>query len=196
MNKIKKIRMALGIKGFLCLLAFVSIATALVSYTSEISANPIQQFTVGSASYKWDVYVNEVNQVKYLPGDTTLPTLNTADSSTYAYKVVTDSNKVCALKIQLTSVIDKTKFSNFNITVLCWNDTNGKWESEKIYAAATGSTVKSSIDGTSGDLGYIHQATSTKAYYLLQVTYSYDKVDTTTTIDTAVQYTPLPQTAF
>jgi hypothetical protein len=196
MNKIKKIRMSLGIKGFLCLLAFVSIATALVSYTSEISANPIQQFTVGSASYKWDVYVNEVNQVKYLPGDTTLPTLNTADSSTYAYKVVTDSNKVCALKIQLTSVIDKTKFSNFNITVLCWDDTNGKWGSEKIYAAATGSTVKSSIDGTSGDLGYIHQATSTKAYYLLQVTYSYDKVDTTTTIDTAVQYTPLPQTAF
>ena len=55
---------------------------------------------------------------------------------------------------------------------------------------------KTSIDGTSSDVGYIHQDISTKAYYLLEVTYSYDKVDTTTTIDTAIKYTPLPQNSF
>lgn len=68
LNKIKKLRMTIGIKGFLCLLALVSIATATVSYTSEISATPIQQFTVGSSAYKWDAYVNEqpLNQFSVL----------------------------------------------------------------------------------------------------------------------------------
>ncbi len=196
MNKIKKLRMTIGIKGFLCLLALVSIATAMVSYTSEISATPIQQFTVGSSSYKWDVYVNENDQVKYLPGDTTLSLLNTASVLTYAFKVDTDASKVCAVKIELTTPVDDAKFSNFNITVLRWDDVNAKWVSEKIFAEPTGSTTKTSIDGTSSDCGYIHQGISTKAYYLLQVTYSYDKVDTTTTIDTTIKYTPLPQNSF
>ena len=142
MNKIKKLRMTLGVKGFLCLLALVSIATAMVSYTSEISATPIQQFTVGSSSYKWDVYVNENDQVKYLPGDTTLPLLNTASALTYAFKVDTDASKVCAVKIELTTPVDDAKFSNFNITVLRWDDINAKWVSEKIYAGPTGSTIK------------------------------------------------------
>ena len=35
LNKIKKLRMTIGIKGFLCLLALVSIATATVSYTDH-----------------------------------------------------------------------------------------------------------------------------------------------------------------
>jgi hypothetical protein len=196
MTKFKKLRLVLSFKVILCLLAIVSIATAMVSYTSEISATSNQQFSVGSTAFKWDVYVNEVNQVKYLPGEAVSPLLNTADSLTYAFKVVTDSNKVCAVKIQLTSPVDKTKFSNFNITVLSWDDVKSEWVSEKIYAAETGNTVKTSIDGTSNDVGYIHQTFSTKEYYLLKVTYSYDIIDTISQVDTYVQYTPLPLSGF
>jgi hypothetical protein len=168
----------------------------MVSYSSEISASPNQQFSVGSSSYKWDVYVSDVNQVRYLPGEAASPLLNTGDSFTYAFKVVTDSNRVCAVKIELTSTVDKAKFSNFNITVMRWDDVGAKWVSEPIYAAQTGNATKTSIDGTSSDAGYIHQALSTKEYYILKVTYSYNLVDTTTPVDTYVQYTPLPQTSF
>jgi len=139
--------------------------------------------------------VNDVNQIRYLPGGSTEPTLNTGDANTYAAKVVTDANKVCAVKIELTSAMDPAKFSNFNIVVR--SSTGGAWADETLYAASTGATTKSFINGlTSGDAAYIHQAASTTKYYEVKVTYSYDKVDATAQVTATFQYTPLPQDSF
>jgi hypothetical protein len=66
-----------------------------------------------------------------------------------------------------------------------------------LYAASTGSTTKSHINGsTGGDAGYVHQAASTTKYYEVKVTYSYDKVDATAQVTVTFQYTPLPQDNF
>jgi intein-encoded DNA endonuclease-like protein len=139
--------------------------------------------------------VNDVNQVRYLPGGSAEPTLNTGESSTYAFKVVTDTNKVCAIKIELTSAVNGSKFSNFNITVR--SSTGGAWTDETLYAGATGVSTKSYINGlTGGDAGYVHQAASTTRYYEVKVTYSYDKVDATAQVTATFQYTPLPQNSF
>jgi hypothetical protein len=157
--------------------------------------NPTQQLTTGETTASWLVYVNDVNQIRYMPGGLSEPTLNTSDISTYALKVVTDSNKVCAVKIELVSAVNSSKFSNFNITVR--SSTGGAWTDETLYAASTGATTKSYIDGlAAGDAGYLHQAQSTTKYYEIQVLYSYDKVDETAQISTTFQYTPLPQDSF
>jgi len=189
------IRAILGVKGILCLAFLSMITTALVTYTAILTMTPTQQFNIGAATPSWTVYVNDVNQVRYLPGGSTEPTLNTGDSNTYAFKVVTDANKVCAIKIELTSAVDSAKFSNFNITVR--SSTGGAWSAETLYAGATGSTTKSYINGLTGsDAGYVHQATSTTKYYEVKVTYSYDKVDATAQVTVPFQYTPLPQDSF
>ena len=80
--------------------------------------------------------MNEVNQARYMPGGFSEPTLNTGDTSTYSFKVVTDANKVCAVKVDLTSEMDESKFSNFVITVR--SSTGGSWGAETLYAASTG----------------------------------------------------------
>jgi hypothetical protein len=91
----------------------------------------------------------KVNQVQYLPSEFTQPTLNTSNINTYAFNVTTDSNKVCAVKIELTS-LPNTNFSSFQITTLYW--TGSAWTAETMYDAATGSTPKSYVDGlTLGD---------------------------------------------
>jgi hypothetical protein len=191
----KKLLAILGAKGLLSVASLITIALALVVYTVAVTVNPTQQFTIGASSASWTVYVNDVNQIRYLPGGSTEPTLNTGDSSTYAFKAVTDANKVCAIKIELTSAVDGSKFSNFNITVR--SSTGGAWADETVYAASTGSTTKSYINGlTGGDAGYIHQVVSTTKYYEVKVTYSYDKVDATAQVTVTFQYTPLPQDNF
>ena len=191
----RKLLAILGVKGLLCVASLMTIALAFVVYTAAVTVNPTQQFTIGATSASWTVYVNEVNQVRYLPGSSTEPTLNTGDSSTYAFKSVTDANKVCAIKIELTSAVDGSKFSNFNITVR--SSTGGAWSDETLYAGATGATTKSYINGlTGGDAGYVHQAVSTTKYYEVKVTYSYDKVDATAQVTVTFQYTPLPQDSF
>jgi hypothetical protein len=191
----RKLLAILGVKGLLCVASLMTIALAFVVYTAAVTVNPTQQFTIGATSASWTVYVNDVNQVRYLPGGATEPTLNTGDSSTYAFKAVTDGNKVCAIKIELTSAVDGNKFSNFNITVR--SSTGGAWSGETLYAGATGATTKSYINGlTGGDAGYVHQAVSTTIYYEVKVTYSYDKVDTTAQVTVTFQYTPLPQDSF
>lgn len=170
-------------------------AVALVVFTASVTVNPTRQITTGATTASWLIYVNEVNQVRYLPGGFTESNLNTGDSSTYAAQVVTDSHKVCAVKIELVSAVDSSKFSNFNITVR--SSTGGAWSDETLYASATGSTTKSYIDGLiQGDVGYIHQTTSTTKYYEIQVMYSYDKVDSTDQLTITFQYTPLPQDSF
>jgi hypothetical protein len=191
----KKLFAGLGIKGLLVVACLLTVASALVVYTASVIVTPTQQFTIGATSASWAVYVNDVNQVRYVPGGSTEPTLNTGQTSTYAFKVVTDANKVCAIKIELTSAIDSAKFSNYDIAIK--SSTGGDWADETLYTAATGSTTKSSIDGlTGGDAGYVHQAASTTKYYEVKVTYSYDLVDATAQVDSTFQYTPLPQDSF
>jgi hypothetical protein len=109
--------------------------------------------------------------------------------------VVTDSSKVCAVKIELTSAANSSKFSNFAVTVR--SSTGGAWGDETLYAVSTGGTTKSFIDDVlGGDAGYIHQAQSTTKYYEIKVTYSYDLVDKTAQVAVTFQYTPLPQDGF
>ena len=117
MNKIKKIGAVLGIKGVLSIASLTTIAIALVVYTVAVTVTPSQQFTIGATSDSWTVYVNDVNQARYLPGGSAQPTFNASDTNTYAFKVVTDANKVCAVKIELTSAMNSSKFSSFAITV-------------------------------------------------------------------------------
>jgi hypothetical protein len=196
----RKLEAILGVKGFLCIASMIMIALALVAYTATVTITPTQQFTIGATTATWTVYVNDVDEVRYLPGSgspagSSEPTFNSSDTSTYAFKVVTDADKVCAAKIDLTSAVNSSKFSNFNITARYWN--GSAWTDETLYDAATGSTTKSYIDGlTAGDAGYVHQDVSTTRYYLIKVTYSYDLVDETTQVTVTFQYTPLPQDSF
>ena len=191
----RKLEAILGVKGFLCLASLAMVALALVTYTATVTITPTQQFTQGAATDSWSVYVNDVDAVRYLPGGSTEPTFNASDTDTYAFKVVTYADKVCAVKIELTAAVNSSKFSNFNITAKYW--TGAAWADETLYDAATGSTTKSYIDGLiGGDAGYVHQAVSTTRYYLIKVTYSYDLVDETTQVLVDFQYTPLPQDSF
>jgi hypothetical protein len=194
MNKIKKIGTILGIKGILSIASLTTIALALVVYTASVTMTPTLQFTKGASSDSWTVYINEVDEVRYLPGNYSAPTLDTGDTSTYAFRVVTDANKVCAVQIELTSAMSSALFSNFDITVSYWVVGSG-WASATLYNSDTGSTPITAIDGLTTNAGYIHQAASANVYYLVEVTYSYDKVDTTTQVTANFQYTPLPADA-
>ena len=191
----KKIVAVLGAKGILSLASLTMIALALVTYTASVVIDPTQQFTTGATSDSWTVYVNDVDKVRYLPGGAAEPTFDSGDTNTYAFKVVTDADQVCAVKIELTAAVNSSKFSNFNITAKYW--TGAAWADETLYDAATGSTTKSYIDGLSGgDAAYVHQAVSTTRYYLIKVLYSYDQTDETDQVSVTFQYTPLPQDSF
>jgi hypothetical protein len=195
MNKVKKIGAILGIKGVLSVASLMTIALALVVYSAAVTITPTLQFTIGASSDSWTVYINEVNEVRYLPGGDSEPTFDSGDTSTYAFRVVTDASKVCAVKIELTSAMDSSRFSNFDITVNYW--TGAAWASATLYDSNTGSTTITEIDGLSaGDAGYLHQTASADVYYLVEVTYSYDLVDTTTQVTANFQYTPLAQDDF
>lgn len=193
--RFKQLAATLGVKGVLCVISQIMIVLALVIYTASVAITPTLQFTTGAASSSWAVYVNDVNKARYLPGGTTESQFNGSNPNSYLFKVVTDANQVCAVKIELTSPVNATKFSNFNITTEYWNNT--AWVSGTLYNADTGSTTKPYIDGlTAGDSGYVHQGLSTTRYYLIKVTYSYDKVGETTQLVTTFQCTPLPQDSF
>ena len=107
MIKVRKLQAILSVKGLLSLITMTSVVLALVSYSADVTINPTLQFTEGASSATWTVYVNDVDQVRYLPGSgspsgSAEPTFNAGDSNTYAFKVVTDAYKVCAVKIELT----------------------------------------------------------------------------------------------
>jgi hypothetical protein len=187
MSKIRKIRALLGIKGLLAIASLTTIAMALVVYTAAVTITPTTQFTLGASTDSWNVYVNDVNQVRYLPGGSTPP----VDTSTYAFSLDT-TNRGCAVQIQLTAGMSSSLFSNFDITVMYWLGGSG-WTSAQLYDSATGGSGISSIDGTTTNAGFIRQTLGTgTTYYLVQVTYSYDLVDTTTAVTATFQYTPLP----
>ena len=192
---VKRIGAILGVKGFLMIAALTAIAVALVTYGAVVTVNPYKQLYQGVTSSSWTVYVNEVDQTRYQPGSSAEPIFNTSDSDTYGFEVVTDSSKVCAVKIDLTAAVNASKFSNFQINVKYW--AGSAWADETLYSAATGSSTKNYINGlTSGDAGYVHQAASTTRYYIIEVTYSYDLVDETAQIVVNFRYTPLPQDSF
>lgn len=195
MMGLREIKAILGVKGILCITSLAMIALALVAYTAVVTLNPTRQFVVGATSGSWMIYVNDVDRVRYLPGGLMEPTFNADDPNTYAFKVATDASQACAVKIELASTVDSSKFSKFQITVKYW--TGNTWADEPLYDAPTGSTTKPYINGlTAGDAGYIHQDPSTTKYYLVKVTYSYDLVDEAAQITVAFQYTPLPQNSF
>ncbi len=189
--QIRKIGIILGLKGYLAVGSLLAIALALVVYSASVTVTPTQQFTIGSSSDSWAIYVNELDQIRYLPGGSSQPAFNSSDPSTYAFRVVTDDDKPCAVKIEITTAMDSGKFSNFDITVDYW--TGAAWAPATLYDSATGSTTITEIDGLSADAaGYVQQAMSTTRHYLVKTTYSYDLVDDTTQITATFQYTPLP----
>ena len=200
MNKIRKLGAILGVKGLLCIASLIVVASALVTYTATVTISPANQFTIGATTASWTVYINDLNETRYLPSSgipagSQEPTFNAGNSSTYAFLVVTDATRVCAVEIELTSPVNSSKFSNFQITARYWNGT--AWINDTLYDAATGSTAKSYIDGLNAtDNGYVHTPTSTTRYYLIVVEYSYDLVAETTQVATTFQYTPLPQDSF
>lgn len=194
-GKLTKLFVSLGLKGILCIICLASVTAALVTYSSTITATPMTQLTQGATTATWNLYVNEVDQVRYLPGGFLEETVSGSNTSTYCFAVSTDANKVCAVKLQLTSVMDTSKFSRFEITVR--SSTGGAWSNETLYTAPTGTSVKEAINGlTADDAGYIHQDLSATKYYEVRVTYSYDKVDSEDAIPITVQLTPLPLNSF
>lgn len=201
MKYVRYIASVLGLKGILSLICMTTIVVALVTYTAGITIDPTRQFSSGAATANWTIYVNEVDALRYLPGDGVLagasqPPFDAGNASTYAFRVVTDAAQGCAIKLELTAAVNTSKFSRFEITARKWDGVSS-WVVETLYHAATGSTAKSAVDGLlGGDSAYIHQLTSTDAYYALQVTYSYDLVDTDAQMTVTIQYTPLPQGSF
>lgn len=194
-KKLLKLFVSLGIKGVLCMICLAAVGFSLVAYQSTVAISPVVQLTTGQTTASWNIYVNDVDQVRYMPGGFSEPTLDTTDTSTYAFEVITDAYRVCAVEIQLTAPVDDTEFSEFQITVL--SSTGGAWSPAQLYAASTGSTTLSYIDGTApGATGYIHQPLLTTEYYIIQVTYSYDLTDQNTQIPVTFQFTPLPQVGF
>ena len=130
-----------------------------------------------------------------MPDQFTPPTLDTDNTGTYSFKVVTDANKVCAVKVEFVTAMDLLKFSKFDITVS--SSTGGAWGTETLYAASTGGTTKDAVDGLiQGDAAYVHQTNSDIKYYEIKVTYSYNLVDDNNPIPVVLKLTPLPQSSF
>lgn len=196
---LKKIGAVLGIKGVLCLAALSVVTLALFSYTATVTITPVDPFAAGATADNWTIYINDVDQVRYLPGDgtpagSTVPSTSpNGGSNTYAFKVDTDAGRSMAVNITLVSPVNNSKFSKFEITVLYWNASDSSWDDATLYDAPTGGSTKSYIDGLTNDFGYIQQAISTSRYYLMKTTYSYDLVDETTAVTVNFNYTPLPQ---
>jgi hypothetical protein len=187
MNKIRKIRALLGIKGLIAIASLTTIAMALVVYTASVTINPTAQFTLGVNTESWTVYINEVNQVRYLPGGNALP----ATGATNAFALDT-TNRGCAVQIELTSAMDSGLFSNFDITVMYYDSSSG-WTAAQLYDSATGGSTIGSIDGLTTNAGFIRQTAGTgSTSYLIRVTYSYDIIADTTGVTATFQYTPLP----
>lgn len=195
----RKLRAILGVKGSLCLLSLAMVVLALVAYTATVTITPTKQFTIGATTQSWTIYVNDVNQIRYLPGSgsptgsavpATAPPVDT-DPTTFAFYVVTDASKACAVNITLTSPVNSSEFSKFEINALSWAGVS--WNAVTLYDQPSGGSSKSFIDGLTNDFGYVQQSGVASTYYLLNMTYSYDQVDTTNAITVTFSYTPLPQ---
>ncbi len=178
----------------IAILIGIAVAAELSSFTTTVTIHGVKQLSQGASTSSWNVYVNDVNQVQYVPGNTTEPTLNPDDTNTYAFNVTTDAYRACSVEINLAEPVS-SDFSSFQITVLNW--TGSAWSPATLYTTATGSTPLTYIDGTIADTsGYIQQPVSTSTYYLVAITYTYDQTSppgTPYTVD--LQFTPLPEPA-
>lgn len=192
MGKIRKIGLLFGLKGILCIACLTTVALALVAYTATVTITRTQQFTIGVKTQAWEVYVNDVDQVRYLPGADTKPP---NDASPCAFSVKTTDNKDCAVKIELQTAMNPADFSKFQIRVYYYF--GGSWVSAQLYDADL-VTLKSAgfIDGLSADSGYIVQQGAGTLNYLVEVTYSYDQPTLTAgdTVTALFDYTPTVQT--
>jgi len=141
----------LGLKGILCLAALTVVTLALVSYTATVTITPVNPFAQGATADAWTIYVNDLDQVRYLPGEgtpagSTVPSTSpNGGSNTYAFRVNTDAGRSMAVNITLVSPVDNAKFSKFEITVLFWNATDSSWDDATLYDAPTGGSTKSYI---------------------------------------------------
>ncbi|NIQ05365.1 MAG: hypothetical protein GWO20_06450 [Candidatus Korarchaeota archaeon] len=196
---LKKVAAVLGLKGVLCVASLTLVALALVSYTATLTITPVSPFTMGATTDSWTIYVNDVDEVRYLPGEgtpagSTVPAMApNGGANTYAFRVNTDAGASMAVNITLTSPVNNSEFSKFEITVLRYNSSTTQWDNATLYDAPTGGSTKSYIDGLTNDYGYIQQSTSLSRYYLMKVVYSFDLVDVTTAITVDFNYTPLTQ---
>ena len=196
----KKLKAVLGVKGSLCLLSLAMVILALVAYTAQVTITPTKPFTIGATTDSWTVYVNDVDETRYLPSNGSTPAGSfppngppaIGDTSSYAFYVSTDADKACSVNITMSTPADNTKFSSFQVTVKQYVGGTG-WVDASIYDAATGGSTKSYIDGTANDFGYVQHLVSTNTFYAICVTYSYDLVDTASAVSVTFQYTPLPQ---
>jgi hypothetical protein len=197
-SKLVKLFISLGVKGILCIICLASVGAALVTYTTNIAITPTVQLTQGETTATWTLYVNEFNLNKYIPsgdGGVTEMVLNPADPHSYSFKVVTDADKVCAVKVELVAPVDTEKFSKFDITVL--SSTGTSWDPEPLYTTSTGSTTKAAVNGLLADqVGYVHQDVTTTKYYEVKVNYNYDLKADDTPITVTLRVTPLPQDGF
>ena len=178
MGRIRKIRLLIGVEGILCIACLTTVALALAVYSTSVTMNPTLQFYQGANEVTWNLYLNEVDQVRYMPGGNAEPTLpKDTDLTTYAFKVVTDENRVCAVAIKIQSAA--SKFSKFDIRVKYWVDgTSGSWQYADLFESAEGTVPKAWINGGDAiDIGYIHQGPLLTRYYILEVTYTYDISD-------------------
>jgi len=174
MGKMRKIRLLIGLKGILSIACLTTVALALVVYTASVTMTPQYQFSQGATADTWNLYLNEVDQVRYMPGGAVAPWPVDGDLASYAFKVVTDGNKVCAIAVRAASAVS-AKFVKFDIRVKYWNIATDTWDYDQLYESATGLATKSWINGLDAtDVGYIHQALSSTVYYLVEVTYTYD----------------------
>ncbi len=190
--KLKKIPASSIIKGLICLICLVSVSFGLVTFTNGLTSPAAPQLTVGVSTASWTVYVNEVNQVRYVPGGFSEPKFSVGDTSTYAFKVVTDAKNSCAVKVELASAIDTSVFSQFDITVLS-TTVSGTWSSEPLYIAPTGASTTSYLNGLMpGTAAYIHQGSSTTKYYLVQVIYSYNLAANNIPMPVTFAFTQIP----
>jgi len=179
MGRMRKIRLLIGVKGILSIACLTTVALALVVYTASVTMNPTLQFSQGANEVTLDLYLNEVDQVRYMPGGTAEPTLpEDTDLTTHAFKVVTDGNRVCAVAINIQSAVS-SRFSKFDIRVKYWVDgTPGSWQYADLFESAKGSVPKTWINGGDAiDIGYVYQGPSLTRYYILEVTYTYDISD-------------------
>lgn len=191
----------LGLKGIIAIASLMVIVAALVSYTATVTITVSKPYSLGASAQNWTINENDQNMIRYLPGEVDTNATLTFDqgsSSTWAFKVVTDTNRGMAVRIELEDYTKTVNFTKFEITVL-WRNTTTSWQEAQLYGgqtASAGQKTPNLINGTlNGDFGYIHQlraasGTLTRCY-LIKVTYTYPSSATGPTVKFV--YTPTPE---
>lgn len=208
MNIKRKLPWLLTGKGLMATLSVLAVAIALVSYTATVTININSSFTVGATTATWDVYLNDVAQLRYLPGSTATPRGSAelgSGTTNNAFSVVDDGAQGTAVNITLTTLMSATQFSQFQITVKQWNATSSSWQAgtplSTLYTTQTGTTTMTFIQGLSGGagqtFGFLHilKTQTTTVYFEIVVTYTVNATSAGTA--TAVfSYTPTRTSAF